>query len=72
MVVSIHWPTLELPPINLFNVWKKMEQDTVTISKQAYGELIDRDAKLSALESFGVDNWEWYDDAMLAYYEGKD
>lgn len=38
--------------------------ETVTISKELYEELI-RDSKvLNALRAAGVDNWEWYDDAL--------
>jgi hypothetical protein len=31
---------------------------------QEIEELRKRDAKLTALENAGVDNWEWYDEAM--------
>lgn len=38
--------------------------DIITISKEQYDYLIERDAKLSALENHGVDNWSGYSDAM--------
>lgn len=28
--------------------------------------------KLAALERCGVDNWEWYDEAMQSLYEGEE
>lgn len=36
----------------------------VTIPGDRFRELTDAEAKLNALESAGVDNWEGYDDAM--------
>ncbi len=47
----------------------KMEQngvieETVTISRAEYDRLIKAEAKLQALEAFGVDNWDGYDEAM--------
>lgn len=38
--------------------------DTVTISTAEYNQLVKDSKKLSALEAGGVDNWEWYDEAM--------
>lgn len=34
---------------------------TVTISKEQYDELLERDRWLDALEAAGVDNWQGYD-----------
>jgi len=34
--------------------------ETVTITKQEYLDLLKSQKKLEALESGGVDNWEWY------------
>jgi hypothetical protein len=34
--------------------------------------LIDRDNKLTALENAGVDNWEWYGDALEEYFKTKE
>ena len=45
--------------------------ETVTISKEAYQELIKDHRKLMALESAGVDNWEWYDDAMSSLEDNE-
>lgn len=42
---------------------------TVTITEEEYKELKHNALKLSALESFGVDNWCGYDDAMQQYQE---
>jgi dsDNA-specific endonuclease/ATPase MutS2 len=39
-------------------------EDTVTITKTRYRELLRAKAKLIALESMGVDNWCGYEDAM--------
>lgn len=38
--------------------------ETVTIPRSRYDELIEADRMLSRLEAAGVDNWEGYDDAM--------
>jgi len=46
-------------------------EETVTISKKTYDDLIDDQLKLLALEGAGVDNWQGYDDAMEAYTEMK-
>lgn len=43
----------------------------IQISKEEYARLQDRDDKLRALENGGVDNWEWYDEAMSGYNEEK-
>lgn len=41
-----------------------MSEETVTISKK-YLEELERESRiLSALYAAGVDNWEWYDDAL--------
>jgi hypothetical protein len=46
-------------------------EETVTISKKLYEELLDSDLKLNCLENSGVDNWTWYDVAMEEYREAK-
>ena len=38
-----------------------------SIDKKRLKELEKSEAKLNALESGGVDNWEWYDQAMTSY-----
>lgn len=45
-----------------------MNGDTVILSKEEYDYLIERDEILSALEEYGVDNWEYYGDALQEYY----
>jgi len=45
-----------------------MSDTTITILKTIYDQLVDRDFKLSCLESGGVDNWEGYDWAMENYW----
>jgi len=41
-----------------------MSEETVTISKE-YLEELERESRiLGALYAAGVDNWEWYDDAL--------
>jgi hypothetical protein len=37
---------------------------TLTITKARYGELLLAERTLNALETAGVDNWEWYGDAL--------
>jgi uncharacterized protein YlaN (UPF0358 family) len=41
-----------------------MSEEMVTITKSEYQLLKADAAKLRALERAGVDNWEWYGDAM--------
>lgn len=41
-----------------------MSEETVTIPKTEYSALIKASVKLNCLEKAGVDNWEWYGDAM--------
>lgn len=41
-----------------------MEQETVTIPKQEYEKLLDRDQWLCCLEAAGVDNWCGWDEAI--------
>lgn len=42
---------------------------TWTLSQAEYQELKQRDRELTALEAFGVDNWEGYGEAMQALGE---
>jgi hypothetical protein len=48
---------------------KMTNEETVTISKAEYERLQRREWKLECLEMNGVDNWEWYDEAMKEYRE---
>lgn len=38
--------------------------ETVTISKEEYDELVEDSRFLATLRNAGVDNWEWYDEAV--------
>jgi hypothetical protein len=44
---------------------------TVTISKEEYEKLLDDSAKLNSLINGGVDNWEWYWEALAEYRQWK-
>jgi hypothetical protein len=46
-----------------------MEEETVTIKKSEYEQLIEDSNWLSCLEGCGVDNWQGYDDARDMYRE---
>lgn len=41
----------------------------MSFSNSRIKELERAEAKLSALESGGVDNWEYYDDSLAGYYQ---
>ncbi len=56
-------PPAQLHPHELVDV---AAEDTVTISRAEYEQLLAAQAKLHALEGAGVDNWTGYDDAMEA------
>jgi hypothetical protein len=49
-----------------------MEKETVTISKKTFEALCRADAKLTALEAHGVDNWDGYDYAMEEFYSDEE
>ena len=38
--------------------------DTVTISKKEYEDLLHDSKVLGALYAGGVDNWEWYEESL--------
>ena len=44
-----------------------MNEETITIPKKLYDELVDDQRLLDALRRGGVDCWDWYDDAIDAY-----
>jgi hypothetical protein len=46
--------------------------ETITITKAQYNELIDDQLRLLALQQSGVDNWDWYGDAMDQYRTWKE
>jgi hypothetical protein len=43
--------------------------DTITLRKTEYDDIIRSRMKLACLEGGGVDNWEWYGEAMQDYRE---
>lgn len=45
---------------------------TVVITDEDLEQLLKDQEKLYALMNFGVDNWEWYDDAMKSLEEGDE
>lgn len=44
------------------------EEETVTISKARYESLLDDERWRGIMESWGVDNWQGYDDAISEHY----
>lgn len=42
-------------------------EETVTISKKEYDELVNSSMWMSALEAAGVDNWGGYSEACVIY-----
>ena len=48
------------------------ERSTVTISKEEYESLLHDSSKLNCLMNAGVDNWEWYGEALRELYEDED
>lgn len=45
------------------------QEDTVTISREAYAVLLEDSKVLNALRAGGVDNWEWYGASLEDHYE---
>lgn len=43
--------------------------DVVILTKEEYESLLEDQQKLEALESYGVDNWSGYSDAMMSMRE---
>lgn len=46
-----------------------MPQETITIPKAEYDELLANQRWVDCLEGAGVDNWEGYDEAVELYQE---
>jgi hypothetical protein len=40
------------------------EEKTITIPLKEYNELLEDSILLGKLQKAGVENWEWYDDAI--------
>lgn len=57
---------------NEYQVLVENGDKTIKISYKDYEELLDRDRLLAALESGGVDNWEWYGESISQYYENEE
>jgi len=45
----------------------KKQKEMITIDKELYEQLLDKERKLECLECCGVDNWGGWDDAMEMY-----
>lgn len=48
------------------------EEETVTIRKTYFEELLQRSHELAALDTAGVDNWEGYGEAMRVLHGEED
>lgn len=46
-------------------------REMVTLSKKEYDELVEDSMFLEALRMNGVDNWDWYDEAVKTFQEMK-
>lgn len=46
--------------------------ETITIEKKRYEELLDIEHRMICLENGGVDNWDWYGECMRQYREEKE
>ena len=46
--------------------------DQITLSVKRYNELIHAEKILAALRAAGVDNWEWYDEALSELSEEEE
>jgi hypothetical protein len=44
-------------------------EEKITITLQEYNDLLEASAKYWALEEYGVNNWNGYDDAMASLDE---
>lgn len=49
-----------------------MPNDSVTISRSEYEELLEAEEMLFALQAAGVDNWEGYSHALEILAEGDE
>lgn len=47
-------------------------EDTVTITRKRYEDLLEARDLLKALEDEGVDRWEGYDEAISSFYKEKE
>lgn len=44
-----------------------MAEETITITKAEYDELLSDSRFLTCLQNGGVDNWDWYGEAQQEY-----
>lgn len=49
-----------------------MAEEEITITKKRYRELLDCELQLNCLHNGGVDNWDWYGEAMDEYRHQKE
>lgn len=49
-----------------------MSDESVTITKEEYQQLKDDSLKLSCLYQGGVEDWNWYDEAIELYESQKE
>jgi hypothetical protein len=47
-------------------------EETITISVKEHDRLLWRESVLDALESGGVDNWEWYSESLKPLYKDEE
>lgn len=47
-------------------------EDYVIVPTDRFNELLRNERILYALEAAGVDNWEWYGDALEEFWEEED
>ena len=50
-------------------MYGNVDNDTITIDVERYGELLEAESWVQALEAAGVDNWDGYDFAQEIYNE---
>lgn len=43
--------------------------ENVTITQERYMQLMKAELMLQCLESGGVDDWQWHDEAVIDYYK---
>ena len=44
-------------------------EETVTITKKHYNDLLEDSRLLQCLQNAGVDNWDWYSEALKEFNE---
>ena len=54
--------------LNVTSIESVDSSETVTITKAEYNLLLRADLRLQALNNNGVDNWDFYGDAMDDYH----